>query len=737
MTTTEYTTAGGVVVHRELTEVASGPAIEALVDRLDTRRGVLLSSSYEYPGRYTRWDMGFADPALAFTTRQRDVTVEALNDRGSVLLEVVRAAVEACEAIESTSIRRDGGRTVGFDATVRTPDRRFEEEERSRQPSVFSVVRALVDLFRSPEDPHLGLYGAFGYDLAFQFEPMRLRLDRPDDQRDLVLYLPDELLVVDHRRDHAELRRYDFTVPTADGATATTAGLERTGATHGFRPAPLTEAGCDHTPGEYAAMVTVAKEAFRRGDLFEVVPGQCFTEPCNSPPSVLFRRLRERNPAPYGFLINLGHDEFLVGASPEMYVRVEDDRVETCPISGTIARGTDPISDAAQILTLLNSDKDASELTMCTDVDRNDKSRICVPGSVRVIGRRQIEMYSRLIHTVDHVEGRLRPGFDALDAFLSHTWAVTVTGAPKAWAMQWIEDHERSPRAWYGGAIGLLGFNGNMNTGLTLRTIRIKDGAAQVRVGATLLFDSDPEAEEAETLLKASAFLDAIREPARPAGGARAGGATAAEDLEPGRGRRLLLVDHQDSFVHTLANYFRATGAEVVTLRADADGTGLDPAEIDRVAPDLVVLSPGPGRPDDFGVARTLAAALERDLPVFGVCLGLQGIVEHFGGRLGVLDLPMHGKSSSMKVTGGRLFDGLPSTFVAGRYHSLFALPGDLPDVLEATAESDDGVIMAVEHRELPVAAVQFHPESIMSLTEEAGMRLVRNVVRQLVRSAR
>ena len=107
--------------------------------------------------------------------------------------------------------------------------------------------------------------------------------------------------------------------------------------------------------------------------------------------------------------LNLGEPEYLVGASPEMYVRVEGDRVETCPISGTIARGRDPIGDAAQILELLNSAKDESELTMCTDVDRNDKSRICEPGSVRVIGRRQIEIYSRLIHTVDHVEGRLLP----------------------------------------------------------------------------------------------------------------------------------------------------------------------------------------------------------------------------------------------------------------------------------------------------------------------------------------
>ena len=139
---------------------------------------------------------------------------------------------------------------------------------------------------------------------------------------------------------------------------------------------------------------------------------------------------------------------------PEMFVRVEGKCVETCPISGTIGRGVDAIGDAAQIRLLLNSDKDTAELTMCTDVDRNDKSRICEPGSVQVIGRRQVEMYSHLIHTVDHVEGILRPEFDALDAFLSHAWAVTVTGAPKRSAMQFIEEREHSPRRWYGGAVG-------------------------------------------------------------------------------------------------------------------------------------------------------------------------------------------------------------------------------------------------------------------------------------------
>src|SRR4029079_19162632 len=293
----------------------------------------------------------------------------------------------------------------------------------------------------------------------------------------------------------------------------------------------------DHAKGEYAGLVERAKDSFIRGDLFEVVCGQLLSTRCPDAPSTVFSRLRQANPAPYGALVNLGQGEFLVSASPEMYVRVEGRRIETCPICGTIRRGRDPLEDAERIRELLNSTKDESELTMCTDVDRNDKSRVCVPGSVKVIGRRQIEIYSRLIHTVDHVEGELRHEFDALDGFLSHTWAVTVTGAPKLWAIRFIEAEERSSRRWYGGAIGRLTFDGNMNTGLTLRTIRMQDGIAETRVGATLLYDSDPLAEEGETELKASATFFAIRGPSAmppPRSGGPAEG--------PARGRSVLLI---------------------------------------------------------------------------------------------------------------------------------------------------------------------------------------------------
>ncbi len=728
----EYQTEGGLAVKRYAEHLPPDEAIEPVIDALDTRLGALFASGYEYPGRYTRWDMGFVDPPIRIETRENAFRIEAMNARGEVLLPAILAQVEGLEATRAVARHED--RVSG---EVHSPGEHFPEEQRSRQPSVFSILRGIIDLFSCPDEHHLGLYGAFGYDLAFQFEPMDYRLRRPADQRDLVLYLPDRLVTVDHNREVAI--RYDYEFNTAGRSTQ---GLPREGAVQPYRAGQATAAR-EFEKGAYADVVRKAQEYFRRGDLFEVVPSQTFYESCPDPPSEIFRRLRERNPAPYATLINLGQREYLVGASPEMFVRGEGIRIETCPISGTVSRGNDALSDADQILKLLSSEKEESELTMCTDVDRNDKSRICVPGSVRVIGRRQIEMYSRVIHTVDHVEGILRPEYDALDAFLAHAWAVTVTGAPKIWAMRFIENNERSCRAWYGGAIGFLGFDGNMNTGLTLRTIRIKDGIAEVRAGSTLLMDSIPEDEERETELKAMAFIDAIGRPRESHGGsAHPGFAEVA-----GSGKRVLLVDYEDSFVHTLANYLRQTGADVMTVRTGISRSRLTDL-MDTYDPDLVFLSPGPGRPSDFDVALAIDAAQERALPIFGVCLGLQGIVEYFGGTLGVLPYPMHGKESRVIVRDGQagqagqagragvLFEGFPRSFTVGRYHSLHAERDRLPPELTVTAETEDGVVMAVEHRTMPVAAVQFHPESIMTLKDGIGIRLIDNVFRKLVKAA-
>ncbi len=228
-----YTTEGGITVERETVAQPYSSADSELATALDKKRGVLFSSSFEFPGRYTRWDMGFVDPPLVFTARGRDFAIEALNARGAVLIGAIAGALKTLDAVE---IGSTGSRIEG---SVRETTTRFPEEQRSRQPSVFSVLRALIALFKSPDDEHLGLYGAFGYDLVFQFEPIALNLERPRDQRDLVLYLPDEILIVDHMRQQSALHRYEFTA-----AGRSTAGLARETAGRGLSCADLIPAAC-------------------------------------------------------------------------------------------------------------------------------------------------------------------------------------------------------------------------------------------------------------------------------------------------------------------------------------------------------------------------------------------------------------------------------------------------------------------------------------------------------------
>ena len=534
----------------------------------------------------------------------QDCTIKALNARGEVLLPAIIKNMEELKAdgvLENITV---SDHKIEVKVVPPAEVGTFSEEDRSRQPSLFSVVRSLVDLFGYEDgDGQLGLYGAFGYDLTFQFEPIDLKQDRDDEQRDILLYLPDEIVVVDQDKKDAWKISYEFSV---DGKS--TQGLARDDVEKvPFKAFDENDADAvaafkdrDTPANEFSKSVDRAKEEFKVGNLFEAVLSQTFREKLgeDTPPSKLFRRLRDRNPSPYGFFINLGEDEYLVGASPEMFVRCEKTedndyrpgaiRVETCPISGTVARGEDALEDAKRVRSLIMNQKEESELTMCTDVDRNDKSRICEPGSVKVIGRRQIEMYSRLIHTVDHVEGYLREKFDALDAFLCHTWAVTVTGAPKTWAIQFVEDMERSPRCWYGGAVGLVGFDGTLNTGLTLRTVRVKNGVAEVRAGATLLYDSDPLDEEKETELKASAMMDAIVQKGDEVIDVSAS-KEETNDEGIGTGKKIVLIDHEDSFVHTLGNYLRQTGAEVQTLRSGPTAlAAIEKMAMDGDKPDMV-----------------------------------------------------------------------------------------------------------------------------------------------------
>jgi anthranilate synthase len=713
-----YSTPSGILVTRTISKAPSARGLRGLLKKLDTQRGVYFSSGYEYPERYSRWDFAAVAPPLEIIAAGREIEFLPLNARGEIINRIFEPLLRDHPHWDKFSVENGAIR-----GTLKPLPPLFPEEERSKQPSAFSMLRVLVNEFRHPIASRLALVGAFGYDLLLQFDPIKLKLPRTG-VRDLHLFLCDDISFMDRKKEQIERFRYDLARGelTTAGVAATAEKLPKS---KRVKPGPIAS---DHTEREYVEKVETVREGMRRGDYYEVVLRQTLRAPYGGKASDLFERIQHASPSPYEFFLQFGEEQ-LIGASPEMFVRVENRHVETCPIAGTARRTGDPLRDADSIRELLNSTKEESELTMCSDVDRNDKSRVCVPGSVKVKHRRLIESYAGLFHTVDQVEGTLEEGFDSLDAFLTHMWAVTVIGAPKKWAAQAIEDLEKDARGWYGGAVGMIALDGDINTGITIRTIHLREGVAAYGAGATLLYDSIPENENRECWLKATGFFRALD--AAPAPEVHA--SKLGNGIDDGRGVRLLLVDNEDCFIHTLANYARQTGAEVLTYRA-----GFPPELIEKIAPSLILISPGPGRPSDFGLPELVRHAARFGAPMFGVCLGLQAMVEAFGGELGVLNYPMHGKPSIVRHQRRGIFADLPAEFRVGRYHSLYALPSKLPSCLEVTAESDDGIIMGVRHRELPMEAVQFHPESILTLDGNCGLRLMENVVRMLgrVRSA-
>jgi len=719
-----FTTPSGFAIECRRTALAYETALDGFAERLDRERGALFSSGVDYPGRYSRWEFGFANPPLEIEGRGRELTCRALNARGEALLRLLAPILASTP---HAAVARQDARELILRIAAATDV--FSEEERSLQPSLMSPLRRLVAEFQGIKDPFLGLYGGFGYDLLFQFEPIARRHVRPAEARDLHLFLPDQIVVVDRRKEVAFRLDYEF----FRGEDSTVDLGRRT-----FMPLPAPAGGgasgeptSDHTPEDYAAMVDRARERMRVGDIFEVVLSQTYTAPYAGAPSALFARLKQVNPSPFEFFIQLGGEQ-LVGTSPEMFVRVEGDRVESCPISGTARRGRNPMQDAENLKALINSEKDEVELTMCTDVDRNDKSRICRPGTVKLLGRRLIETYAGLFHTVDHVEGRLREGLGGIDAFLSHMWAVTLTGAPKKKAVEVIEEFEAAPRGWYGGAVGALMLSGDVNTGITIRTVHLKENQARYRVGATIVWDSVGLEEDAECRTKATNLFRALAAMNKPPAAAT----VAPVAPQPGRALRVVLIDNEDSFVHTLADYFRQTGADVATYRH-----GLPFERLRAANPDLVVHSPGPGRPAEFGVPELVRKLASAHIPQFGVCLGLQGMVEAFGGALDVLPQPRHGKTWDIRHADA-LFAGMPNPCKVGAYHSLTARRSGFPDAeLKITAETAEGLVMAIRHRRYPALAVQFHPESILSMGAadegEIGHRLIGNVIAEVAQLGR
>ena len=259
----------------------------------------------------------------------------------------------------------------------------------------------------------------------------------------------------------------------------------------------------------YVEAVERVRQYIIAGDIFQANISQRFEADIPLPPYELYRRLRLINPAPFASYLNFD-GVAVVSASPERFLRVHGDLVETRPIKGTRPRGKDPAADAVMARELMNSGKDQAEHVMIVDLERNDLGRVCSYGTVRVNELAALEKYATVFHLTSTVEGRLRPGKDVIDLLKATFPGGSITGAPKVRAMEIIDELEPTRRSVYTGSIGYLGFDGNTDLDIVIRTILVKEGRAYFQVGGAVVYDSDPEGEYNETLDKAKALVHAL-----------------------------------------------------------------------------------------------------------------------------------------------------------------------------------------------------------------------------------
>lgn len=372
-----------------------------------------------------------------------------------------------------------------------------------------------------------GLFGYLGYDMVRLVERLGPAPPDPLDLPDAIMLRPTITAVFDNVRDEILVVTPVWPRAGMDAAVAYQQAVDRLARASLRLDAPLTSTPrtdkaappgkieSNITPSEYLAIVERAKAYIRAGDIFQVVPSQRFRRAFPLPPFALYRALRRLNPSP--FLYHLAFPGFaIVGSSPEILVRLRDGTVTIRPIAGTRRRGGTPEEDTRLAEELLADPKERAEHLMLLDLGRNDVGRVAKTGTVRVTASFFIERYSHVMHLVSNVEGRIRNGCDAIDAFAAGLPAGTLTGAPKIRAMEIIDEFEKEKRgAVYAGAVGYFAANGAMDTCIVLRTALVKDGMMYVQAGGGVVADSVPESEFQETVSKAQALFSAADEAAR------------------------------------------------------------------------------------------------------------------------------------------------------------------------------------------------------------------------------
>ncbi len=388
-----------------------------------------------------------------------------------------------------------------------------------------SVVKAEFGRVRPVALPGLprfvgGAVGFVSYDVVRHIERLPETATRDLDVPDLAFLLVDTLVIFDHAKHQLIILANAHNTGSPDGAYADAIRrIDQLAAALG-NPLPalqLTGDSLDEelrsnmTQEQYEAMVRAGKEYIAAGDAFQIVLSQRFTRRTTAAPLTIYRALRALNPSPYMFFLRFSDTFTLMGASPEMMVRLEDGIAYNRPIAGTRKRGSSDAEDNALAEELLNDPKERAEHVMLVDLGRNDLGRVCDYGSVRVPNMMYIERYSHVMHIVSQVQGKLRSGMDAFDLLRATFPAGTLSGAPKVRAMEIIEELEGTRRGPYGGAVGYFSFDGSMDTCITIRALVMQGDTVYIQAGAGIVADSDPTSEHEECHNKARALSVALR----------------------------------------------------------------------------------------------------------------------------------------------------------------------------------------------------------------------------------
>lgn len=365
-----------------------------------------------------------------------------------------------------------------------------------------------------------GAVGYLSYDVVRYFERLPNTATTDLDIPDAAFLLPDTLVIFDHAKHQLIVLANAHN--TGDPDAAYDDALVRIDQLLDALRQPLPHIPqADHSldselqsnmPRErYEQIVRDGKEYIAAGDAFQIVLSQRFSRKTSAPPLAIYRALRMLNPSPYMFFLRFGEDLSLIGASPEMMVRLEDGVATVRPIAGTHKRGANEIEDQALEAELLADPKERAEHVMLVDLGRNDLGRVCDYGTVKVERMMYIERYSHVMHIVSEVNGQLRKGMDAFDLLRATFPAGTLSGAPKVRAMEIIEELEGTRRATYGGAVGYFSFDGSMDTCITIRSVLVQGDNAYIQAGAGIVADSDPAREFDESVNKARAVAVALQ----------------------------------------------------------------------------------------------------------------------------------------------------------------------------------------------------------------------------------